>query len=497
MIIKHDGPRSPHQRWAEFRFSVIGSLLASPPGKGLLQEAIKKLSEKEWIHPITKKPKRFEFSTIEGWLYTARNEKVDTVKCLQSKVRSDFGSPRCLSKEDQDVLKDLYAKFPCISYQLYSDNLKAALLEISPERKEFPSYATVRRYMQGNGLLKRKLPRNPDRQAALDTLKTREQREVRSYESDYVHGLWHLDFHESSIKVLDDKGIWRTPSLLGVYDDRSRLACHIQWYLHETTENLVHGFCQALQKRGLPREVMSDNGSAMKGEEFESGLIRLGMTWSPTANYSPNQNGKCENKWGSVEDRLLAMLRHHKDLTFKQLNDISQAWVEMEYNRLKNRETGETPIDRFINSKDVGRPCPDGEVLKQAFRIERRRVQRLSDGTISLEGCRYEIPSRYRSLLNVTVKYARWDLGYVHMVDPKTGAILSKIYPIDKSLNASGQRRVIENPFPISPLAKTTEMMPHLKRLISDYKAVCPVPSYLPKDESRESTPEIEEPSHE
>ena len=43
-----------------------------------------------------------------------------------------------------------------------------------------------------------------------------------------------------------------TPVLFGVLDDRSRLACHLQWYLHENAEDVVHGLSQAIRKRGLP-----------------------------------------------------------------------------------------------------------------------------------------------------------------------------------------------------------------------------------------------------
>jgi hypothetical protein len=32
-----------------------------------------------------------------------------------------------------------------------------------------------------------------------------------------------------------------TPILIGVLDDRSRVACHLQWYLHEKIENIAHG----------------------------------------------------------------------------------------------------------------------------------------------------------------------------------------------------------------------------------------------------------------
>lgn len=37
----------------------------------------------------------------------------------------------------------------------------------------------------------------------------------------------------------------------GVIDDRSRLVCHLQWYLDETAESLIHGLSQAFMKRGF------------------------------------------------------------------------------------------------------------------------------------------------------------------------------------------------------------------------------------------------------
>lgn len=54
-------------RWARLRFSVIGPLLASPPGKGALQEALQGLAAKVWRHPITGADVRFGASTIERW----------------------------------------------------------------------------------------------------------------------------------------------------------------------------------------------------------------------------------------------------------------------------------------------------------------------------------------------------------------------------------------------------------------------------------------------
>jgi putative transposase len=145
--------------------------------------------------------------------------------------------------------------------------------------------------------------------------------EVRSFEIAYVHGLWHLDFHHGSRKVLTREGRWTTPLLLGVLDDCSRLACHVQWYLEETAENLVHGLCQAFQKRALPRALMTDNGSAMLAEEVRRGLHDLSILHETTLPYSPYQNAKQEVFWATVEGRLISMLDGLEELTLDLLNE--------------------------------------------------------------------------------------------------------------------------------------------------------------------------------
>jgi putative transposase len=115
-----------------------------------------------------------------------------------------------------------------------------------------------------------------------------------------VNGLWHWDAHIGSRKVLTPRGEWRTPILFGVLDDRSRLACHLQWYHSESAENIAQGLSQAMQKRGLPRAAMSDNGSAMTATEISEGLARLGILEQTTLPYSPYQNEAPPNMWRIV-----------------------------------------------------------------------------------------------------------------------------------------------------------------------------------------------------
>jgi transposase InsO family protein len=470
--------------WARFRFSVVGSLLSSPPARGALQTAIRSLALKTWSHPVTGRDLRVAASTITSWYYTARRKPDDPVGALRRAVRKDRGKI-ALAPALIERLHFQYSDHPGWSYQLHYDNL-AALVQADSRLGRLPSYSTIKRYMRANGLVKK--PRLPlhTRPGEARAEARRQTREVRSYEAEYVGALWHLDFHHGSKKVLTSGGRWQRPIALGILDDHSRLCCHVQWYLSETAEDLVHGLSQAIQKRGLPRSILTDNGPAMVAEEVTEGLLRLGIAHERTLPYSPYQNGKQEAFWGTLEGRLMKMLEAVAELTLELLNQTTQAWAEMDYNRAVHRETGCSPVERFGRSADVLRDSPQSESLRDAFRLETTRSQRQSDGTVSMEGVRFEIPSRYRHFREVTVRYARWDLGRVDLVDDHSGVILAPIYPLDKTANADGRRAAIESvgidmPQKGQPRRAGGELPPLLKRILEEYSATGMPPAYLPK----------------
>ena len=153
----------------------------------------------------------------------------------------------------------------------------------------------------------------------------------------------------------------------------------MQWYLDdENSEYFVHGFTQALQKRGLPRELLSDNGSAFCAAESEQGLERLSITHHTTLPNTPEQNGKQESFWGRIEQRVMMMLEDERPLTLELLNRATIAWLEQEYHRSEHSEIGTTPLARYLESKNVGRPSPSMQSLERAFRMQVRRTQRRS-----------------------------------------------------------------------------------------------------------------------
>jgi putative transposase len=481
-------------RWARFRFAVVGPLLASPPGPGELGREIERLAERTWKHPVDEHPVRFGVSTLERWYYQARRSEKDPVGALHRRVRRDAGEQPSLGEALRQALERQYREHRGWTVQLHVDNL-AVLVEQDSKLGVMPSYATVRRYMRNQGMERRRGVESQRSAAWRKAQQRREQLEIRSYEVPHVHSLWHLDFHECSRSVVTASAKWVKPQLLGILDDHSRLCCHVQWYLAETTEVLVHGLTQAMQKRALPRSLMTDNGSAMRGGEFLRGIEELGIAHEPTLAHSAYQNGKQEVFWAQIEGRLLPMLENVPEITLEMLNEVTQAWVEQEYHHKPHDELGgQSPLERYLAAPNVGRPLPvdSGRDLGEKFRLCAHRRQRKSDGTLTIEGRRFEVPQAYRHLSELTVRYARWDLSLVHLYDAERRQSVCRIFPVDKHRNADAARAV-RAPLELVPSERPPGggMAPLLTRLLRDYRARGLAPAYLPHQRRQTKTTTI------
>ena len=465
---------------ARLRFAVVGPLLAAPPPKGDLKSALLDLSEKFWLDPKTGAPRHYSFKTIQRWYYTALAADSDPVSGLRDKPRGDAGRFALIKGDIAEDIRRLRKEHPAWTMQLIRDELMAVILARSKQAR-VPSYNTVRRFMRSEGLDRRQ--RISRGRAKIDESVV--PREVRRFEVDRLHALWHLDFHQGSRNVLGRDGVWRKPILLSILDDHSRLICHAQWYFSETTEDLAHGFRQALQKRGLPRALLCDNGSAMTSEEFSSGLSRLGIVHETTLPYHPEQNGKQERFFGTVEGRLMAMLAGEPDFSLEYLNLATQAWIEREYHRTTQREMKASPMDRLLQSIDASRACPQSEILAKAFMRDVWRTPIRQCPTITLDGVRFEIPAAYRHFKRVLVRYAHWDLSVAWLVDDKSSEALVAIRPDDPVKNAEGKRRVLSEDAPAQQIStaenKADKRSALLKKYLADFSAHGRPPAYIVK----------------
>jgi hypothetical protein len=106
---------------------------------------------------------------------------------------------------------------------------------------------------------------------------------------------------------------------------------------------------------------------------------------------------------------------------------------------------------------------------------------------VSLDGQRFEIPSRYRRLDEIHLRYARWDLSGVNLIDARSGQVLCPIRPLDKGANAEALRRRVAPTVSDTSAMPATGIAPLLKKMIADYAATGLPPAYLPTAEKDES----------
>jgi len=183
----------------------------------------------------------------------------------------------------------------------------------------------------------------------------------------------------------------------------------------------------------------------------------------------------------------MSMLENSEALTLEQLNVYTQAWVEQGYNHHFHEEIKCTPVERFMSGPSVLRPSVDMQTLQLAFSKKVNRKQRKSDGTITLDGVRFEIPNHLRTLDNISIRYRSWDLSFATIVDRRSNAELAKIRPIDKQKNANCLRRPLSEPGQASypkEIKDSERVAPLLEQMLEDYSATGLPPAYLPKIEN-------------
>jgi len=201
---------------------------AAPPPKGELAAAIAALAERAWHHPISDAHTRFGFSTIERWYYRALNEKRD-LAVLRRKLRADAGQQPAMSGAVRQAITAQYATHKSWSVRLHHDNL-LALAENNPDLGPVPSYATLRRFLKASGFNKRRRltsrrTEGAERRGSLPRPGGQKLRgRVHRRPSPLRCASWLADGAHAQGRVGD-------ADPFGVLDDRSRLACHLQWYL--------------------------------------------------------------------------------------------------------------------------------------------------------------------------------------------------------------------------------------------------------------------------
>jgi transposase InsO family protein len=433
---------TPNEKRAKFRFSVIGGLLSRNLSNGDLTKELQEIAKKSWRDPISGEEKKSSIRTYERWYYRAK-KAINPIEALQPKVRSDCGKMKAINDEIASEISTQYEANREWSVELHHDNLEAKLKEAQGQTAYVPSYSTLLRYMREQGLAR--IGGNLENEAMIKALLGRQKREVVLFEAEYAGELYHTDAHHGKLRITKDDGTIFSPIAMAILDDHSRLGCHVQWYENEGAQELVHCTMQAFMRRGAPRKLMTDNGSAMRSAEMRRGCERLSVELHFNPAYSPWKNGKQESFWNALEGHLVAMAKKESQLTLHELNTYTAEWLEHKYNGKEHSETRKPPLSRFLSPRSVLRCDFSEETVRTAFMRNETRTVRVSDGTITLQGVRYQLPTAMRHLCRVRLRFAAWDKRIAYIEDERTGKIIGSANPVDPVQNSNSHRASLPN----------------------------------------------------
>jgi transposase InsO family protein len=187
-------------------------------------------------------------------------------------------------------------------------------------------------------------------------------KKVRTFERANPNDLWQTD-----IMTFMLKGQYRV-YMIGFLDDNSRFMTGWGLYRFQTTANVQEVFRAAIEKHGLPKEVLSDNGRqyySWRGRsKFSEMLTKLGIRHIRSRPYHPQTQGKIESFWRNL---LQECLQKTPLSTFEEAKEKIGEYVE--YYNFKRPHQG---INNLIPSDKFYRV---GDQVKQIIASNTEKVQ--------------------------------------------------------------------------------------------------------------------------
>ncbi len=157
---------------------------------------------------------------------------------------------------------------------------------------------------------------------------------------------------------------------------------------------MVDAFRSALYKRGKPERLYFDNGSNYTSREILQACVRLDIHLSHAPIRDGAAKGKIERFFRGFRDRFLTL--HPSFVSLAELNRLTHAWVEDEYNAQHHSGIGMTPIDRFNLDRNKIRFLTDDAYSAEVFFVEENRKVSKTN-VFSINARRYECPVDLRN----------------------------------------------------------------------------------------------------
>lgn len=186
------------------------------------------------------------------------------------------------------------------------------------------------------------------------------------------------DMYQMDIMTFMLHGLYRV-YVIGCLDDHSRFVVGLGLFRRQTTDRCLDVLRSAIEKYGMPKEVLTDNGRQFytwRGKSaFQKYLIQSGISHVRSRPYHPETLGKIESLWRNIYQELLSK---NPLKSFEDAQEKLEKWVEWyNYNRPHQGIGGLVPADRFFGvDRSIRDVMEKGAVMvKEAMDTDPRQAR--------------------------------------------------------------------------------------------------------------------------
>jgi len=356
---------------SDFRFGIIADLVYSHATGKELARLIAEKASRIYAIPFSHKT-RISQSCIHKWLTAYRTKGRDV---LIPKVRKDKGSCKAITDGEKELILKLLEQKP----QLDASSAVRSLVRDGKLPREI-SKSSLSRFIRASGF---------DRTARLH-IATKDQVQAFSYEYP-LECVQVDDMH--SFAVPDFEGRLRKAILIAFLDDASRRVLYSCLLFSENAVEFERGILHILRSHGRPRRIYTDNGSPFVSDQTQRILDTLGIPLIHSRPGMPKGRGKIERFFRTVRTQFESCIDPASIRSLQDYEMRFHSWVESEYHRRPHSGLGgRTPLDAYLaGTRHIFRVDPSIDLDEVFCHEEWRAVA--NDGTVSVDGTRYEVPS--------------------------------------------------------------------------------------------------------
>jgi len=360
-------PVNPYEM-AHFKFSLIAPVLQGTHTDESSAAYYRRVTEKPLLRPdgtaFQYKPK-----TIQRWEQRYRSGGMDA---LIKPRRSDAGVTRGLSRDAAAAVYDLRERFP----RLNATQIHVRLLEDGAIAAG-TSVRCVQRFIK-KWDIKAGVPAGV--------------KDRKAFEESHFGGMWQADSCHFPF-VPDASGIPRKTYLLAIVDDYSRMIVGAEIFFQDNAVHFQKLLKGAVAAYGIPNKTYCDNGGPYVNNQTVFICDSIGTVLLHTPVRDGASKGKVERCFRTVKERWLNGIDRNCIKSIGQFNELLAGYVR-EHNLTVNSSTGQTPMERFLATRDRIKTPKSREWLDECFTHRVTRKVR-NDATLRIDKIQFDVPMQF------------------------------------------------------------------------------------------------------